>query len=106
MNGIDRSGLICIALLLFVLAGSGIACASPGEDVQFNPTDGEAPPADMGSAQKAVFEEPADTVAYQGSETAFTVFYNPVPLGCGLGAVIVFSVGYFLIRRHRGKDTS
>jgi len=66
MNGTGRRGLICIALLLFVLGGSGIVCASPGEDVQFNPTDGEAPPADTGSTQKAVLEEPEDTVAYQG----------------------------------------
>jgi len=30
MNGTGRKGLICIALLAFILAGSGIACASPG----------------------------------------------------------------------------
>lgn len=91
MNGTGRGGVICIALLLFILAGSGIACASPGEDVQVDPADGEAPP--------------ADTVAYRGSESAFSVFYNPVLLGCGLGAVIVLLVGYFLIWRSRGKDT-
>lgn len=106
MNGTGRGGLICIALLLFVLAGSGIACASPDEDVQFDPTDGEAPPADTGSTQKAVLGEPADTVAYQGSKSSFSVFYNPMLLGCGLGAVIVLVVGYVLIRRSRGKDAS
>ncbi|MCK9307122.1 MAG: hypothetical protein M0P17_06285 [Methanoculleus sp.] len=103
MNGTGRGGLICIALLAFILAGSSIACASPGEDVQFNPTDGEAPPADAGNGREAVLEEPAGTVAYRGSESAFSVFYNPMLLGCGLGAVIVFSVGYFLIWRYRGK---
>jgi hypothetical protein len=41
---------------------------------------------------------------YHGSESAFSIFYSPVLLGCGLGAVIVLAVGYFLIRRSRGKD--
>lgn len=96
MNGTGRKGLICIALLAFILAGSGIACASPGG----------APPADAGEGREAVLEQPADTAAYHGSESAFSVFYNPMLLGCGLGAVIVLAVGYFLIWRYRGKDTS
>jgi hypothetical protein len=108
INGTGRGGSICIALLLFILAGSGVAHAAtdPDEDVQFNPTDGEAPPADTGSARKAVLEEPADTVAYRGSESTFSAFYSPVLLGYALGAVFVLSVGYFLIRRYRGKGAS
>lgn len=48
--------------------------------------------------------EPADTTTYQGSADAFRLFYNPVLLGCTLGAVIVLLVGYFLARKSRGKD--
>jgi hypothetical protein len=51
-----------------------------------------------------VLAKPADTVTYGGAESAFSIFYSPVLLGCGLGAVIVLAVGYFLIRRSRGKD--
>lgn len=94
MNGTGHGGLIYIALLLFILAGSGIACASPGGE----------PPADAGEGREAVLGEPADTTTYHGSESASTIFYNPVLLGCGLGAVIVLAVGYVLIRRSRGKD--
>jgi len=104
INGTGRGGLICIALLLFILAGSSIACASPGGE----------PPGDAGEGREAVLGEPADTTTYHGSESAFTIFsksgsvfnisYNPVHLACGLGAVIVLAVGYFLVRRSRGKD--
>ena len=94
MNGTGRGGLICIALLLFILAGSGIACASPGGE----------PPADAGEGREAVLAEPGDTTTYHGSESAYSIFYNPVLLACGLGAVLVLAVGYFLIRRSRGKD--
>lgn len=94
INGTGRRGLICIALLLFILVGSGIACASPGGE----------PRADAGDGQKAVLAEPADTTTYQGSGGVFSVFYNPVHLGCALGAVIVLAVGYVLVRRFRVKD--
>ncbi|MFA6673341.1 MAG: hypothetical protein WCS24_11895 [Methanoculleus sp.] len=94
ISGIGRRGLISVALLLFILAGSGIACASPGGE----------PPADAGEGREAVLAEPGDTTTYHGSESASTTFYNPVLLGCALGAVIVLAVGYFLIRRSRGKD--
>jgi len=94
ISGIGRRGLISVALLLFILAGSGIACASPGGE----------PPADAGEGREAVLAEPGDTTTYHGSESAFSIFYNPVLLACGLGAVIVLAVGYFLIRRSRGKD--
>ncbi|KLK88776.1 hypothetical protein SZ63_07310 [Methanoculleus sediminis] len=98
--------LICFALLLFVLAGSGMACASPGEGVQVDPADDGTPPVDTGNGRQTVLGEPADTTTYHGSGSVFTVFYNPVLLGCGLGAVAVVSVGYVLIRRYRGgKDT-
>ena len=106
MNVTGRGRLICIALLLFILAGGGMAHASaqPGEDVQIDPTNGEALSVDTENARQTMLEEPADTVAYQGSESAFSVFYNPVLLGIALGAVIVLSVGYYLIRTHRRKD--
>ncbi|MDV4341926.1 hypothetical protein HL657_01770 [Methanoculleus sp. YWC-01] len=94
ISGIGRRGLISVALLLFILAGSGIACASPGGE----------PPADAGEGREAVLAEPGDTTTYHGSESASTTFYNPVLLGCALGAVIVLAVGYFLTRRSRGKD--
>ncbi len=94
ISGIGRRGLISVALLLFILAGSGMACASPGGE----------PPADAGEGREAVLAEPGDTTTYHGSESASTIFYNPVHLACGLGAVIVLAVGYFLIRRSRGKD--
>ncbi|WP_292519155.1 hypothetical protein [Methanoculleus sp.] len=94
MSNTGRRGLICIALLLLILAGSGIACASPGGE----------PPADAGEGREAVLAEPAGMTTYQGPDSAFSVFYNPVLLGCGLGAVIVLVVGYYLIRRSRGKD--
>ena len=94
VSGIGRRGLISVALLLFILAGSGIACASPGEE----------PPADAGEGREAVLAEPADTTTYQGSADAFRLFYNPVLLGGVLGAVIVLLVGYFLVRRSREKD--
>lgn len=97
VNYTGRRRLICIALLLFILAGSSMAHAATGsgEDVQVNPTGGEAPP--------AALAEPADTTTYQGSADAFSLFYNPVLLGGVLGAVIVLAVGYVLIRRSRGK---
>ncbi|MDD3858315.1 MAG: hypothetical protein PHP43_09750 [Methanoculleus sp.] len=106
MNGTGRGGLICIALLLFILAGSGIAHAAtgPGGDVQANPTNGGASAADLENSRQIVLAEPADTTTYQGSGGVFSVFYNPVYLGCALGAVIVLAVGYVLIRRFRGKD--
>ncbi|MFA7198230.1 MAG: hypothetical protein WC093_02970 [Methanoculleus sp.] len=94
MNGTSRGGLICIALLLFVLAGSGIACASP---------DGELP-VDVGEGRQIMLEEPTGTTTYQGPGSAFSIFYNPVLLGCGLGAMIVLAGGYYLIRRSRGED--
>jgi lipoprotein signal peptidase len=89
MNGTGRGGLICVALLLFILAGSGIVCASPA-----------------GEGQEIVLGEPADTTRYQGSGSAFSIFYNPMLLGCGFGAVIVLVLGYYLIRRSRGKGKS
>jgi len=108
MNGAGRGGLFCIALLLFILTGSSIAHAStqPGEGMQINPTNGEASPADAGNTRQTVLEQPevGDTVAYHGSESAFSVFYNPVLLGYALGAVIVLFVGYYLIRKHRRND--
>ncbi|NLT21964.1 MAG: hypothetical protein GXX82_02845 [Syntrophorhabdus sp.] len=108
MNTIGRGRLICIALLLFILAGNGIAHAAtePGEDVQIDPTTGEASPADLENARQLVLEQPevGDTTTYHGSRSAFSVFYDPVLLGCGLGAAIVLSVGYYLIRTYRGKD--
>ena len=100
MNVIGRGRLICVVLLLFILAGSSIAHAS----AQIDPTDGEALSVDTEGARQTMLEEPADTVAYQGSKSAFSVFYNPVLLGIALGAVIVLSVGYYLIRTHRRKD--
>ncbi len=108
INGTGRRGLISVALLLLILAGSGVARAAtdPGESVQVNPVNSEPSPAGTEDTRQTVLEEPADTVAYQGSKSAFSVFYNPVLLGCALGAVIVFPVGYFLIRKHRGKDAS
>ena len=107
MNGTGRGGLICIALLLFILAGSGIAHAAtaPGGDVQADPTNGGASAADLENARQTVLAEPADTTTYHGAESAFTVFYNPVHLACALGAVIVLAVGYYLIRRSRGRNT-
>ena len=98
VNYTGRRRLICIALLLFILAGSSMAHAATGsgEDVQVNPTDGEAPPATLA--------EPADMTAYQGSDDVFSLFYNPTALWCALGAVIVLLVGYFLARKSRGKD--
>jgi len=107
MNGTGRGALICIALLLFILAGSGIAHAAtgPGEGVQANPTNGGASAADLENARQTGLAEPADTTTYRGAESAFTVFYNPVHLACALGAVIVLAVGYYLIRRSRGRNT-
>ncbi|HQC33679.1 MAG TPA: hypothetical protein PLG95_03000 [Methanoculleus sp.] len=65
-------------------------------DVRVDPTGG--------AAVSAALAEPADTTAYLGPNDAFSLFYNPVLLMCGLGAVIVLLVGYFLVRRSRGKD--
>ena len=96
-NCIGQKRLICVALLLFILIGSGIAHAAtdPGEDMQANPTDGAAP--------SAALAKPADTTAYQGSNDAFSFFYDPVTLWCALGAVIVLLAGYVLVRKSRGK---
>ncbi|WP_292366515.1 MULTISPECIES: hypothetical protein [unclassified Methanoculleus] len=106
MNGTGRGGLICVALLLFILAGSGVAHAAtdPGEDVRFNPMSGETSQTGAEDTRQTVLAKPADTVAYGGAESAYSIFYNPVHLGCALGAVIVLAVGYVLIRRFRGKD--
>jgi|BioPla2DNA2_1021312.scaffolds.fasta_scaffold57910_2 hypothetical protein len=106
MNVSGRGRLICVLLLLFILTGGGMAhaAAQPGEDVRIDPTNGEALSVDTENARQTALQEPEDTVAYQGSESAFSVFYNPVLLGIALGAVIVLSVGYYLIRTHRRKD--
>lgn len=107
MNVRGRGRLICVALLLFILADSGIAHASaqgPGEDVRLDPTNSEGLSVDTENARQTVLGAPADTVAYQGSESAFSGFYDPVLLGGALGAVIVLLVGYVLIRRSRRKD--
>lgn len=106
INGTGRGGLICIALLLFILAGNGIAHAAtgPGEGVQVDPTSGEASAADLENTRQTGLAEPADTTTYHGAESVFSIFYNPVHLACGLGAAIVLAVGYFLVRRSRGKD--
>ncbi len=108
MNSNGRGGLISVALLLFILVGSGVAYAAtdPGEDVRFNPMSGEISQAGTEDTRQTVLAKPADTVAYRGAESVFSVFYNPVHLGCALGAVIVLSVGYFLVRRYSGKDVS
>lgn len=108
MNDIGRKGLFCIALLLFILTGSGIADAStyPGEDLQLDLENGGASPADTEDSRQLVLEQPeiGGTVMYHGSESAFSVFYNPVLLGYALGVVIVLSVGYCFIRTYRRKD--
>jgi len=106
-NGTGRGRLIFVALLLFILAGSGMAHAAtdPGEDVQVNPMNSGPSPVGTEDARQTVLGEPADRVAYRGSGSAFSLFYNPVSLACGLGAVLVLSVGYYLIRRSREKDT-
>lgn len=99
---------ICIALLLFILAGSGIAHASaqPGEDVQIDPTNDELSVAGTENARQTALETPGigDTAAYHGSKSAFSVFYDPVLLGVALGAVIVLSAGYYLIRTYRRRN--
>ena len=89
LNDTGWKGLIFIDMLIFFLAGSGIVCASPA-----------------GEGQEIVLGEPADTTRYQGSGSAFSIFYNPMLLGCGFGAVIVLVLGYYLIRRSRGKGKS
>jgi hypothetical protein len=110
MNGTGRGGLICIALLLFVLIGSGVATASapPGGDVRADSAGGGASPDDAGSAPQTLLEQPeiGDTVTYHGSEDAFSMFYEPVLLWYVLGAVIVLLLGYYLVRTYRRKDTS
>ncbi|MBR1369917.1 hypothetical protein RJ53_10685 [Methanocalculus chunghsingensis] len=75
--------LISVSLFLFILVGSsGIIHAS---------------------AQMA---EDAQVVAYHGSNSAFSIFYNPAYIGCHLGFVVLLAVGYFLIRMHRRKGAS
>lgn len=108
MNVIDRGRLISIALLLFILAGSGIAHASaqPGEDVRIDPTTDELSVADTENARQTALEKPeiGDTATYHGPKSTFSIFYNPVFLGGALGAVIVLSVGYYLIQKYRRRD--
>ena len=99
---------ICIALLLFILAGSGMAHASaqPDEDVRIDSTDDGFSVADTENARQTALETPGigDTAAYHGSKSAFSVFYDPVLLGVALGAVIVLSAGYYLIRTYRRRN--
>lgn len=103
-NGTGRRGLTCIALLFFILAGSGIACASPGEGVQVNSTNGEILSVDAEDVRQSALGEPPNTTAYQGSGNVFSFFYDLVIFACALGAAIMLLVGYILIRRGRGKD--
>ena len=53
-----RGQLICVALLFFILAGSGIAHAStlPGEDVRIDPTNGEALSVDIENARQTLVD--------------------------------------------------
>lgn len=110
MSKTGWDGLICIALLLFVLIGIVAATASvpPGGDVRADSTGGGASPDDAGSAPQTLLEQPeiGDTVAYHGSEDAYSVFYKPVLLWCVLGAVVVLLLGYCLIRKYRRKGAT
>lgn len=94
--------------MLFILAGSGIAHASaqPGEDVRIDPTNDELSVADTGNTRETALEKPeiGDTAVYNGSKSVFSAFYNPALLGIALGAVIVLSVGYYLIRIYRRRN--
>lgn len=65
-------------------------------DVRIDSTGGEA--------ASAALAEPPGKTAYQGSDDAFSFFYNPTVLWCALGAVIVLLVGYILARKSLGKD--
>ncbi len=108
MNDSGRRGLICITLLLFVLIGSGIVQAAtyPDEDTAINPANGEVSPADTTDARQTVLGQPmvGETVAYRGSESAFSVAYNPMFVLYVLGAVIVVAGAYYIIRRYRRKN--
>ncbi len=70
-----------------------------------SPATGEASPADTELYRQALLDRPAvgDTVTYSGSQSAFSVAYNPVLLWCALGALVVLSVGCYLARKYRRK---
>lgn len=74
--------LACLSLFLFILLGCGIAHASEQ------------------------LEEDVQVVAYHGSNSAFSIFYNPAYIWHQLGIVALLAVGFFLFQRHRRKGAS
>jgi len=107
MNGMGRGGLICVALLLFILIGGGMAHAStyPGEGTQTVPADDEQR---LYSGTLTEFNQPVigEEITYEGSESAFSVSYKPVLLYYALGVLIALAVAYYLIRKYRRKGIS
>ncbi|MBR1369994.1 hypothetical protein RJ53_11100 [Methanocalculus chunghsingensis] len=108
MSTTDKRWMIGLILLCCIVASNGIVYASDHlvEDREIELSHALLSVTETGKAIQTASEKSiqGDTVAYSGSESAFSVFYHPVLLaGTLLGVAILFVIGYYLIRKWRVK---
>ena len=109
MSTTDKGWMIAIILLCCIVASNGIVYAS-GQLVENSEIDSShalLSVTDKEETMQTASEKSiqGDTIAYRGSESAFSVFYHPVLLaGTLLGVAIMFVIGYYLIRRWRKEE--
>lgn len=108
MKNTGREWMIAIILLCCIVASNGIVYASGQlvENCEIDSSNALLSVTETGKAIQTASEKSiqGDTVAYSGSESAFSVFYHPVLLAVTLlGVVIMFVIGYYLIRKWRVK---
>lgn len=106
MKYTGKEWMIAIILLCCIVASNGIVYAS-GQLVENSEIDSShalLSVTDKEETMQTASEKSiqGETIAYRGSESAFSIFYHPVLLaGTLLGVAILFVVGYYLIRRWR-----
>ncbi|MDN7026220.1 hypothetical protein FGU65_15265 [Methanoculleus sp. FWC-SCC1] len=94
-------------LLMFLLCG---ILVSPVNAAEVNGSQGpdykdnsERPVAETGRVAELDWPATGDTVTYSGPKSAFSVAYKPVLLWYAFWALVVLSVGYYVVRKYRRK---
>ncbi len=109
MSTTDKGWMIAIILLCCIVASNGIVYAS-GQLVENSEIDSShalLSVTDKEETMQTASEKSiqGETIAYRGSESAFSVFYHPVLLaGTLLGVAILLFLGYSLIRKWRKEE--
>lgn len=109
MSTTDKGWMIAIILLCCIVASNGIVYAS-GQLVENSEIDSShalLSVTDKEETMQTASEKSiqGDTIAYRGSESAFSVFYHPVLLaGTLLGVAILLFLRYSLIRKWRKEE--